>query len=78
MSRNRLGPPQCATCRHRTGGLMPGEPIGCPAFPEGIPEAILRNTHDHREPFGDEDLRWQPRGEHEHPLDQLAQMSRRQ
>lgn len=38
---------QCAFCRHKLAGPY------CDAYPEGdgIPEAILLNQHDHREPY---------------------------
>jgi hypothetical protein len=41
-----LGYSQCIDCRHkhRTGPT-------CEAFPDGIPQAILTNDHDHREPY---------------------------
>ena len=47
---------QCVWCRHRS-------PDGrrCRAYPDGIPDAILRNRHDHRSPYeGDFGLRFEP------------------
>ena len=39
--------PQCVFCtHHRTGDTGPV----CDAFPDGIPERILRNQFDHRKP----------------------------
>lgn len=37
--------PQCAHCEH----LRPYQK--CAAFPDGIPQAILDNEHDHRKPY---------------------------
>ena len=37
---------QCIKCKHK---FKHGE--GCDAYPEKIPDAILRNTHDHHEPY---------------------------
>lgn len=49
---------QCIGCRHkRPNGAF------CDAFPDGpgIPDAILRNRHDHHEPFpGDHGVRFEP------------------
>lgn len=47
---------QCAFCvhKHRTGAT-------CDAFPNGIPDDILANAHDHRESFiGDHGIRFEP------------------
>jgi hypothetical protein len=47
---------QCVYCRH----WIPGGT--CAAFPEGIPQAILENEIDHREPvLGDHGVRFAPR-----------------
>jgi len=55
-SDGELGISQCVWCRHRsTGGRR------CKAFPKGIPEAIIKNRHDHRSPFnGDYGVRFEP------------------
>lgn len=47
---------QCVFCRHKsTRGAV------CTAFPSGIPGEILRNEHDHRQPFdGDNGIRFEP------------------
>ncbi len=52
--------PQCLKCRH----LLPresGELMHCSAFPEEIPVAILKNLHNHCEPYpGDSGIRFEP------------------
>ena len=55
MERRRRS--QCYECKHKT-------PIGsiaaCKAFPNGIPEEILKSEHDHRKPFkGDKGVRFE-------------------
>lgn len=60
--------PQCAECAHFRGPGGDITPEGvmlawveCDAFPNGIPAAIARGEHDHREPYrGDRGIR-QPR-----------------
>ena len=37
---------QCAECRHKFR-----DKAGCEAFPDGIPETILNNEVDHRQPI---------------------------
>jgi hypothetical protein len=46
---------QCVYCKHLgPGGL-------CPAFPEGIPDEINYNLHDHHQPFpGDHGIHFEP------------------
>lgn len=50
--------PQCLDCRRfRNDGDWT-----CTAFPEGIPDAIVTNQHDHREPYdGDDGLLFSPK-----------------
>lgn len=48
--------PQCFRCRHLHGGAA----YQCDAFPDGIPEPILTNEHDHRQPYdGDHGVRFE-------------------
>lgn len=55
---NRSNVIQCLTCRHRVKGV---HPIACDAFPGGVPDAILRNQHDHRQPYpGDHGILYEP------------------
>jgi hypothetical protein len=55
-SGGELGISQCVWCRHRYA-----DGRRCRAYPNGIPEAIATNRHDHRHPF-DQDfgVRFQP------------------
>jgi len=39
--------PICYSCTH----LHPGDGMMCDAYPDGIPEAILDSTADHRLPY---------------------------
>ena len=56
MKDGELGIAQCVWCRHRSDNGR-----RCRAFPDGIPEAILRNRHDHCQPYdGDRGIRYEP------------------
>jgi len=56
ISNGELGLSQCVWCRHR---LADGQ--RCRAYPDGIPESIIRNRHDHRKPFsGDSGILFEP------------------
>jgi hypothetical protein len=47
---------QCVSCRHKHAGGAT-----CDAFPQGVPDAILRNQHDHCQPYpNDRGVRWVP------------------
>ncbi len=51
-----IGLSQCVWCRHRAD-----DGRRCRAFPKGIPDAILKNRHDHRYPYdGDYGVRYEP------------------
>lgn len=51
--------PQCFDCVHLEEGKRP---MRCAAFPDGIPEVILLNKHDHRKPYpGDHGIRFEQR-----------------
>jgi hypothetical protein len=53
--------PQCLGCKHFHSNTDLGEPLTCDAFPGGIPDAILLNKHDHREPYpGDHGILFEP------------------
>lgn len=52
---------QCSLCTHRTRTEELG--VYCEAFPDGIPEDIYYNRHDHRKPYpGDRGVRWESEG----------------
>ena len=56
FSEGEIGLSQCVWCRHRADH---GD--RCRAFPDGIPEAILKNRHDHCHPYdGDRGVRYEP------------------
>ena len=45
---------QCFTCKHYLGNYH------CAAFQDGVPDEILFNEHNHREPFeGDQGIRYE-------------------
>ncbi len=51
---------QCSYCRHVT--VDDRHRASCPAFGGEIPEAILMNEVDHRDPYpGDHGIRFEPR-----------------
>lgn len=61
--------PQCLTCKRfmsplRLAGGDLADPPHCAAFPDGIPQAVLDNKVDHRDPVdGDRGVRWESNGE---------------
>lgn len=58
--------PQCAACRHRLP-IVPSGPR-CKAFPDGIPEIMLRGDFDHRKPYpGDNGITFEPKPGYKHP-----------
>jgi len=49
--------PICVTCLYLMQGGV--DKLRCVAFPDGIPDAILDGSHDHREEFpGDQGIRY--------------------
>ena len=45
---------QCAMCKHKRANAT------CAAYPGKIPDAILTNEHDHKQPFaGDNGIRFE-------------------
>lgn len=50
---------QCVYCRHLAPSTLG---FGCKAYPGGVPDEIVTNSADHRQPFdGDDGVRFQPR-----------------
>ncbi len=51
--------PACMDCKHIFNKLGP---FSCKAFPEGIPEDILKDGFDHKKPYkGDNGIRFEPK-----------------
>lgn len=64
-------PQQCPSCRH----YRPDDPgFCCEAFPwpELIPQEIIDDEFDHRQPFpGDQGIHWEPKEPgQKHPFDE--------
>lgn len=55
-----IGPvPICFMCKHYVPGMDEENPLDvpvCAAFPNGIPDEILKQGYDHREPLGNESI----------------------
>lgn len=59
--------PQCDACLHRHP-IRLDEPWTCDAFPDGIPEAIIDDEVDHRQPIaGDHGIQFEAKPGDEFP-----------
>lgn len=53
--------PLCSFCKHLIKDEN-GGPFACSAFPGGVPDAIFKSQHDHREPIkGDGGVLFSPK-----------------
>lgn len=53
---------QCAMCKHFHDEDTSGN--NCDAYPDGIPEAIITNEHNHRQPYrGDGGIQFEKKEE---------------
>ena len=58
--------PQCTACIHFRANYA------CAAFPGGIPEDVLFNRVDHREPVeGDNGVRFEAKAGKQHPFEEV-------
>lgn len=60
----RLVKPLCFSCEHYRpwqDGPPGTRKAFCAAFPDGIPDEILKELYDHREPLGDETVLFSPK-----------------
>lgn len=79
-----IGPaPMCMWCVHFRDDIGPVDeegghtgPLACMAFLNGIPDVIIDNDFDHRQPYpGDNDVRFEPKSDTDSEvLDLIDQM----
>lgn len=59
---------QCDACRHLRDGDI-DQPWNCDAFPVAIPEPVLWNEQDHREPIpGDNGIQFEAKAGDTYPV----------